>query len=394
MPAVFWVTLVLVASIALIAKGLLTEKLSDGQRQKVEVGICGDLEDSYLGIGVLALQQLDSSRFAINFHTLEEEEAREMLVAGELTAYLVIPEGFVDSVVSGENFSVRYYTANSQMGLGTLLMNELANIISELITKSQSAIYGMQNLCDDYGKDAIYWDVTEDLNLKYIDIILARQSFFEVEILGVSNDLSLQGYYICGFAVLFFMIFGINGCPIFVRKDVSLARLMSANGVNSFYQILVELLAYLILVTVCMLGVFVTLAGVCRVTDFAVPEWRNIDFATVFGFGAALLPAAYLLTTMAQLGHELSENIVSGMLIQFLVTLSMGYVSGCFYPASFFPEGIQVLGRILPSGVAMNYASQCMRDEVSALTILAMIFYMALFVVLTWLLRQRKLEQR
>lgn len=387
-------TIILVASVALIAKGLLTDKLSEDSRKKVEVGICGDLSDSYLGIGVLAVQQLDSSRFAINFHTLEEEEAREMLLDGKLTAYLVIPEGFVDSVVSGENFSVRYYTANSQMGMGTMLMNELANIISELVTKSQSSIYGMQNLCEDYGRYDIYWDATNELNLEYIDIILSRQLLFDVDILGVSNDLSLQGYYICGFAVLFFMIFGINGCPIFVRKDMSLARLMSAGGVGSLYQVLVEFVAYLVMVSVCMLSVFLVLAGVCQFTDFVIPEWRSVDFATVFSFGVALMPAIFMLTAMALLGHELSGNIVSGMLIQFLATVSMGYVCGCFYPASFFPEGIQMVGRLLPPGVAMKYASQCMTDEVSTLTVLGMLFYMVLFVVLTWFLRQRKLEQR
>lgn len=394
MPAVFLVTIVLATSIAFIAKGLLAEKLSDDNRKKIEVGICGDLTDSYLGIGVMAVQQLDSSRFAINFHTLEEAEAREKLLKGELTAYLVIPEGFVDSVVSGENFSVRYYTSNSQMGLGTMLMNELANVISELITKSQSAIYGMQNLCEDYERYDIYWDATNELNLEYIDIILSRQLLFEVEILGVSNDLSLQGYYICGFAVLFFMIFGINGCPIFVRRDMSLARLMSANGVGSLYQVLVEFVAYLVLVVICMLSVFAVLGGVCQFADITIPEWQNVDFATVFGFCVALLPAVFMLTAMAQLGHELSGNIVSGMLIQFLLTLSMGYVCGCFYPASFFPESIQVLGKILPAGVAMKYASGCMLDEVSGLSVLGIFFYMALFVVLTWLLRQRKLEQR
>lgn len=394
MPAVFLVTMILAASVALIAKGLLADKLSEDNRQKVEVGICGDIADSYLGIGVTAVQQLDSSRFAINFHTLEEEEAREMLLDGELTAYLVVPEGFVDSVVSGENFSVPYYTSNSQMGLGTMLMNELANIISELITKSQSAIYGMQNLCNEYEKYDIYWDATNELNLEYIDIILSRQLLFEVETLGVSNSLSLQGYYICGFAVLFFMIFAINGCPIFVRKDMSLARLMSANGVNALYQVLVEFVAYLMLVSVCMLSVFAVLAGVCEFAELAVPEWRSVDFATVFGFGVALLPAIFMLTAMAKLGHELSGNIVSGMLIQFLATLSMGYVSGCFYPASFFPEGIQVIGKLLPPGMAMKYASECMLDEVSALSVLGILFYTVLFVVLTWLLRQRKLEQR
>lgn len=393
LPAVFLVTFVLVGALGLVVKGVLSEKLSDDKQTMVEIGVCGDIQDSYLGIGIVALQQLDSSRFAINFHMLEEEEAREALENGELTAYLVVPEGFVDSVVRGENYSIKYYAANGEAGIGTMLMHELAMIISELITKSQSGIYGMQSLCLELGYRDIYWDVTNDLNMQYINLLLDRPSLFEVEILGVANQLSTQGYYICGFAVLFFMIFGINGCPIFVRKDMSLSKILTTNGVNALTQVLVEWIAYLCMVLCCMLSVFALLGGICEFANLRVPEWRTVDFERVFGFGLSLIPILIMLTAMSFLLHELTDNIISGMLLQFLVAVGLGYVSGCFYPSSFFPETVQWIGKVLPSGAALQYASGCMREEISAGIIVAVVAYTIFFLGAVWWLRSRKLAK-
>lgn len=390
-PAVFLVTLILVGSLILVAKGVLTQAASGEKQTMVEIGVCGDIQDSYLGIGIVALQQLDSSRFAIDFHMLEEAEAREALLAGELTAYLVVPEGFVDSVVRGENYSIKYYAANGQAGIGTMLMHELAMIISELITKSQSGIYGMQSICREYGYHDIYWEATNNINMQYINLLLDRPQLFEVEILGVSNNLSMVGYYICGFTVLFFMIFGINGCPIFVRRDMSFAKILTSNGVGAIYQVLVEWIAYLAMVLVCLISIFAMLGGACEFIDVSVPEWRSVDFERVFAFGVSLIPVMIMLTAMAMLLHELTDNIVSGMLLQFLMTLGMGYVSGCFYPSSFFPEGVQRLGNMLPSGVAIRYASGCMLDELDAGVVLFTILYTIIFLVAVWLLRRWKL---
>ncbi len=394
LPAVFLVTLILVCAIAWIAKSLVSDKLSEDTRQMVDIGICGDLEDSYLGIGIVALKHMDSSRFAVEFHMMEETEAREALLRGELTAYLEVPEGFVDSIVRGENYKVPFYTNSSQLGISTLLMNEMAGVISELVTKSQNAIYGMQRLCKEYEYQDVYWEATDDLNVKYIDVILSRQDLFEVQTLGISNSLSMQGYYVCGFLVLFLLIFGMNGCVIFVKKDMSLGRLLASNGVGAWKQVLIEFAAYLLLVLVNVLSMFLVLGFLSERMELSIPEWNRMDFSTIMYFGQSLLPAIGMLSALAFLGYELSGNIVTGMLLQFLTALSMGYVSGCFYPAAFFPESIQVLGRVLPSGVAMQHAALCMREESDRMIVLAMFGYSVVFIVMTCLLRKRRLEQK
>lgn len=392
-PAVFLMTLILLAAVGLVGKGVIQEKLSDDKKSMVKIGVVGDVTDSYLGIGVMALQHLDSSRFSIDIQMMEEETAKKALKTGDLSAYLVIPAGFVDSVVSGENFKITYYTKNSQMGIGTMLMNELSAIISDFITKSQNAIYGMQSLCREYGYDDIYWDATNELNLKYIDMILARTDFFDVEVLGVANQLSMVGYYISGLTVFFLMIWGVNGCPLFIRRDLSLAKMLKTNGMGPFPQIICEYIAYLLLMTVSLVVIFALLGGVCEITEFSVPEWGRAELSKVMAFGVSLIPVACMLTAMALCLHELTENLISGMLLQFLVSVSMGYVSGCFYPNTFFPVVIQKIGQFLPSGVAIEYASQSLRGEIGVGICLALAGYMILFVAAVYLLRFRKLEK-
>ena len=392
-PAVFFMTLLLLAAVGLVGKSVIEEKLSDDKKSMVEIGVVGDVSDSYLGIGVMALKHLDSSRYAINIQMMDEAEAKSALQAGDLAAYLVVPAGFVDSIVSGENLKITYYTRNSQMGIGTMLMNELSVIISDFITKSQNAIYGMQSLCRTYGYDDIYWDATNELNVRYIDLILSRTDFFEIEVLGVSNQLSMVGYYICGLTVFFLMIWGVNGCPLFVRKDFSLAKMLKINGMGAFYQILCEYLAYLLLMAASLVGIFALLGGICGMAEFSVPEWGKADFETILSFGVSMLPAACMLTAMALCLHELTGNVISAMLLQFLTAASLGYLSGCFYPNSFFPAAIQKTGQILPSGVAIEYASQSMRGEVSAGILLALTGYTALFLMAIYGLRRRKLAK-
>ena len=72
LPAIMIMTLLLVGCILLIAGGMLQSDSSSEKKQKVQVGLVGDISGSYLGFGITALQHLDSSRFAIEFIEMEE----------------------------------------------------------------------------------------------------------------------------------------------------------------------------------------------------------------------------------------------------------------------------------------------------------------------------------
>lgn len=393
LPTTFAVTMILCGATALVGVGIVSEKMSGEEQKTIEVAIVGDITDSYLGFGITALKQLDPSRFAIEIHDMNEKEARQKMMERELTTYFVVPDGFVDSVVNGANDTIDYYVRSGQAGLSSMLMVEFAEIVSDYIVISQSAIYGMQDFCREHELYDIFWEATDELNLQYINFILSRTDISEVELLGVSNQLSTQGYYICGLTILFVMIWGVNGCSFFVKCDRALERLLAATGQGAFGQVLCEYVAHLLFVSVNFLGIAVIIGILCEFVAVSTKEWSQIDFGQVMTFAVQLLPAIAMLASLAFLGYELVSNIISGMLLQFMGAFVLGYLCGCFYPSSFFPESVQQIGAVLPTGIAMQYASQCMRFEFHIGTVFLLICYWILFLLFTAAVRHKKLAQ-
>ena len=390
LPAVLIMTLLLTGCIALISKVMLIADSSSEKKQKVQIGLVGDISGSYLGFGISALQHLDSSRFAIEFIEMEEEEARDRLNHGTLSAFVIVPEGFVEAAVRGENMPLTYVSTSGSLRLGSMIMNELVNTISSLLTESQNAIYGMQNYLVNNGMSDIYWQATDELYLRFLDFILGRTSVYELEIMGLSGNLSMIGYYLCGFTVLFLLLWGIAGSPLYIKKDHALPALLSSKGQNTLSQMAGEFVAYFVLMATSFLLVIVLVAVAMGLTGFTLPEWEREGIGILFGFYVKMLPVAAVICAMQLLLFELTSDMVSGILLQFLCALSLGYLSGCFYPISFFPESIQIVQPLLPTGVAVNYGGNLLMEESTVIEMVLLLGYLVLFLVLATAVRKRK----
>lgn len=391
LPAVLIMTLLLTGCIALISKVMLIADSSSEKKQKVQIGLVGDISGSYLGFGISALQHLDSSRFAIEFIEMEEEEARDRLNHGTLSAFVIVPEGFVEAAVRGENMPLTYVSTSGSLRLGSMIMNELVNTISSLLTESQIAIYGMQNYLVNNGMSDIYWQATDELYLRFLDFILGRTSVYELEIMCLSGNLSMIGYYLCGFTVLFLLLWGIAGSPLYIKKDHALPALLSSKGQNTLSQMAGEFVAYFVLMATSFLLVIVLVAVAMGLTGFTLPEWEREGIGILFGFYVKMLPVAAVICAMQLLLFELTSDMVSGILLQFLCALSLGYLSGCFYPISFFPESIQMVQPLLPTGVAVNYGGNLLMEESTAIEMVLLLGYLLLFLVLATAMRKRKI---
>ena len=391
LPAVLIMTLLLTGCIALISKVMLIADSSSEKKQKVQIGLVGDISGSYLGFGISALQHLDSSRFAIEFIEMEEEEARDRLNHGTLSAFVIVPEGFVEAAVRGENMPLTYVSTSGSLRLGSMIMNELVNTISSLLTESQNAIYGMQNYLVHNGMSDIYWQATDELYLRFLDFILGRTTVYELELTGLSGNLSMIGYYLCGFTVLFLLLWGIAGSPLYIKKDHALPALLSSKGQNTLSQMAGEFVAYFVLMATSFLLVIVLVAVAMGLTGFTLPEWEREGIGILFGFYVKMLPVAAVICAMQLLLFELTSDMVSGILLQFLCALSLGYLSGCFYPISFFPESIQMVQPLLPTGVAVNYGGNLLMEESTAIEMVLLLGYLVLFLVLATAVRKRKI---
>lgn len=394
-PAILCFTLILTIGLGVILFGLFGESDNEESKQKIQIGIVGDTSDSYLGIGIEAVKNFDTSKYYIDFITLSEEEAKKRLNNSELMGYLLIPDGFVNSIVSGENKKITYVSANSPAVLGPIIMNEVAVTISDIVTESQSGIYGFMNLADKAGLSAKNINkLTDMLNIEYINAILTREKSYNTEYIGVSSGLAFKDYYFCVFIVLIFLLSGTVCAHLLIKSDLSLQRLLYCRGQNLFSQLIADYLPYFFMLTINCILIF-TSAGVF-LKD--IPSFDGIfgeftDISECLLFALKLIPVIALITALQFFLYELASNIISGVLLQVVTSLMLSYISGFFYPLYSLPEILQKISVFLPTGVAFNYVKALIRDELTIGCAFLCLVYFALFLILSLAVRNIRLRR-
>lgn len=352
LPHVLAITLLLAAAAALVAAAITTDRATDAARQKSLVGVVGDPENKYIRIGVHALENFDVSREELSFVFMDEAAALEGIRSGTLSAFMYVPDDFVESIYAGDIHPIRFITLGGATGIDTLLAAELADAVARLMTETQNAQYGAQRYAMDWLPDVDPYEVDNDLVDRYYAIVLARDELFRVETLGYSGTLSFGGYYLCGLAVAFLLLWAIGASPLFSARSGELELSLRGRGFGAVPQVLGEFTAFFGLM---LPGTLLTgAAGYWFLRRYAV-EIPELQFVSPGALAGAVVFLIVALGAMQFFLYELAPSNPAGILLQFLNAAAQGYVCGCFYPYSFFPEAVQKLGGALPAGVALRY---------------------------------------
>ncbi|MEE0968635.1 MAG: ABC transporter permease [Clostridia bacterium] len=381
LPFVLMLSLALFICIFIAFSAMLeNEEESD---QKYEIAIVGDVSDTYLKLGMAALQNFDSSRFAMNLSFLSEEAAKEKLADGEISAYILIPEGFIVDAYKGDVGKLTYVTKTSPTGTIDYVKDELLSVISTLLVESQKGVYAS----GDIGKELAglkYGSVTNDAAFKYVDLILSRSKMYKTEILGVSDGLGLITSVMCGLMLFFISLIAIGFAPVFVRRDISLSKILSASRFGAVGQVIGEYVAF-VLSSFCV--IFLLFAPLFIFFGEKLSSLVGVSFTAEFFTG--LIISFLLITSMQFFVYQISDGICAGVLAQFLCAVSLSYFSGCFYPIYFFPEFIQKLSVFLPLGAARLLLARIVTNGEITIPLVTIMFYFSLFIVLSIVIRHR-----
>ncbi len=394
LPALLLSAMLIYGCMGLLAMVFMKDGTIAQDRKKFQIGIVGDVSDSHLGFGIHALKSLDDSRFMLDFDFITEEEAQKRLRQGKLTAYVIIPDGLVDALVSGRNdCSITYIAPEGQKGISSILMEELAAEVSTMITCSQSAIYGMQRILIDNNKGGMWTEATDLLNLRLIQMVLKRTDLCDIEVMGVSNGLSVEGFYFCSIMLFFLLLSGIGSSPLFCRRSRELSRLLAARNVSAHRQVAGEYLAYVCLMVCCTMEIFLALGIVLGGGLIGIPEWKDMGAEPLFAFFIRLLPVTGMVAAMQFLLYESASGVVSCVLLQFISSFSMAYLSGYFYPERIFPDVIKQMGEILPTGIMLRYVSTGLTGEPPLTALLGIGLYSLAFLGLSVFIRKKRIQK-
>ena len=324
-----------VIAIVAVAAVSVAARADSDKTARIRVAITGDNDSKYLNLGILAATSLDSSRFSMELVKLSQTEAQKQLQNGTLSAYVILPDGFIKKAESGQIADIEIVTSLGDEGVTTLFKNEITAIITDIYASAQSGVYGVADAMTADGQGKTATKTMNKLLDQYLNIILKRSELYTFREYGFSDGFSQTEYYIGAAAALFLMISAMPFCTLFVNTDMSLCRLMHSRGTGVIKQLLCEMAAF------CLPFFALSLA---------VGGFTKLSFVS-------LIPPVLLVCTMSFFVWELPGGIISALLCHFFVTAVMGFCSGCFYPISSLPLSMQSIGRALPTGVIARYIS-------------------------------------
>ena len=135
---------------------------------------------------------------------MEEQAALESLAQGQVHAVLVLPEGFVEGIITGRNPDVELVVREDRP-LEALLTMWVGRSASDLLAAVQSGIYAVlaaYRADPPVGMD--YQDAVTRINLRYIGWTMDRQAMFREAPLAVTGQLPIGPHY--GLSLLAFLV--------------------------------------------------------------------------------------------------------------------------------------------------------------------------------------------
>lgn len=381
LPCVALIAVLLLAGAGTILSAFTAQNATCEENTVLRVGVAGDTNNPYFEFGMTALKTLDSSRFAVELVAMPEETARHSLENGDISAYVVVPEGFTEAALHGEIRPIPCVVSAGTSGLVSLFKAEIADVVRDLLVESQKGVYGLAESLSEAGQRQE--DHADRLALRFVTLILRRDTLYEVEEHGGADGLPLLPSLLCGVAVVLLWLIGLPYASVLIRRDTALCRVLAARGYTPFHQTAAEYAAY---VTVLIPPVY-ALAALIFVTDIGMTAGEKFGLLLA-AFPLILLAAAFLL-----LVFFLVRDVISGMLTAFFAVVALGYVSGCLFPLYTFPVAVQTVGAWLPTALSRRYLAALLQGEGAFPLLCGVLGYTLVFLVMAVLVRHRRLSE-
>ena len=385
LPYLLVVLLITLVALVIIAGALFTQDASSDEKTKFKIAITGDTKGNYIQFGLTAVQNFDNTRFAMEIIELKEDEAREQLRAGKISAFVVLPENFIDRAMRGDIEPVKYVTNEGAQNVAVMAKNELTDLVTTMVVYSEKGVYSIPLTFEDYKVEESVNTHINNLSIEYTDLAFSRSNIYVVDELGIESGITGTQYYVCSIVVILLMLVGVAFVTIYVKNDYALPKLLVSKNCSIKAQVTSEYFVHFLTLFVLslLLGVILLL---CK--DFL---GATTSGAKIVGLLLRLIPVLFMIAAFNILIFEISSNIVTAVLLHFFGCVVQLYASGCFYPVYALPKILQKVSYFLPTGIARGFLEGAFTEKALLLKLLGLFCYTVLFFTLAVLIRKHKL---
>jgi hypothetical protein len=376
----FFSACIILITTALVSFIAISLDDSKEEEKKINVGIVGDPKDSYIGMGITALDRLDSSRYSIEFVKLSEKEAKQNLEKSQIAGYIIITDEFLEALGRGEHEKLKFVSRYNP-GLADSILKEITDVVSVTLFNSERAIYAMQDFVIEKNEPGLN-DITVDMNKVFINNVFSRNKMYDIQVMDYYRELDVKSYYISAMFALFITLSGIGLSLLLIKRDMELYKILESKGFSFVYQVITEFLVAFIYMCMSLVLPFAVLVLL-----------YNFDYMDVepLSLLMASLPLVAVMTSIYQLLYELISDLIAAISTSFVCMLSMAYLSGVFYPANFFTDRLKVLIEFLPINLGLEVMRGLFLSEPESKGILLLLCYTLVDVILSIVIRRMRI---
>lgn len=331
-------TTILLVIICSVAFSIITRKLyTENTYEVVNIAyyLPEDDDERYNLVALRMMENMESISEVANLTRVSQvEEGYDMLEAGEILFYVIVPEQFFTGIMDGTNPKLTIIIHNYD-SMDTYIANELLLSYARYLGIAQSGIYsGLDTAWEHDFPDEEVAKILDNTNIIYLERALNHENYLKTVDAKDAGNYTLTQHYIASIIVLVLFFSGFILSSFIQRKNKGLITLLDCNGVNGFYRYISDTIA----VTLALYFVFIPcFIAVCiYIKSFPAMALLEIIVVTLI---------VSLIICLCNLGHN---NVLTANLTLFVVSLSLIYIGGGILPVSFLPGIVRHISVFLP----------------------------------------------
>lgn len=329
-------------------------------------------------VGMEMLGGMETVKNMFEFEIALEEDAIERFHNGELEGVIVFPDNYIDGIGRGENEPAQVFVRTAGVSYSLGVIAETCGAAGTLLASTEAASYALQDWGKDYGISN-RWEMAEALSVIDARVILSREDAFSKVTIYGEGDVSFAQSYLCAALVILILLWGLSCGTIMKGDSPVLIKKLKANLVSVEKQQLIKLTALTVLLGIVFLIIGVLLVGAYLI----LPElFETLDVTSIWQLVLliiAFVPVIILGATMVMFAYTAASNQIGGILLLFIGTVVMSYISGCLMPSVYLPETIQELAKFLPTTYMHREATNAIVGVVDIKCIVIIMSYSLVF---------------
>lgn len=391
-PRMLLQAILLMAIISVIAFCGIKSMERDPLAVSVDIGVVVREDNTMTRMALGYVENMESVSQICSFTQMSEEEGFAQLERGEVAALVILPEQLVEGIMNGQNPTVDViFPRNAR--LEAMLFRELTESGAGLLRVAQAQIYGAGDTAVEYGLTDHLSVMEAEIDSYNLAFALDRLAMYDEETVSATGRMSVLQYYVAAGAIVFLLLAGMAAYPVMQQEPPAVQRQLMRHGTGMTWQYFCRWLCGFVCMGMfgCSAWILYKIAGILApdavgTVNAALISGRNHVSAGVQA--VMILLIVITVATFIYMLYSLAGSRTGGIMLIFLCSVLMVYLSGGFIPSVLIPQIMQTVGDKLPTaylirafgGLLAGYGDGMLSQCVAGMCIYTVVFGVAGYV--------------